>query len=124
MKISEHFNREEFDCKDGTPVPSEYCPNVVNLANELEIIREALGVPLLILSGYRTPKYNKAIGGASKSQHLLAKAADLTTRKHTPKQLHATIEKLIKEKKLKDGGLGLYPGFVHYDIGKPRRWKG
>lgn len=124
MRVSKYFNREEFDCRDGTPVPTCYVENVVNLANQLDIIREELGKPLFILSGYRTPKYNRAVGGATKSQHLQAKASDLMTKYHTPKQIHAAIEKLIREGKVKNGGLGLYKTFVHYDIGPVRRWNG
>jgi uncharacterized protein YcbK (DUF882 family) len=54
--------------------------------------------------------------------HLKAMASDLVCRSLTPKQLKAVIEKLIKEGKMKNGGIGLYPSFVHYDIGATRRW--
>lgn len=124
MRVSKYFNREEFDCRDGTPVPDNLCCNVVTVANQLDVIREELGKPIFVLSGYRTPKYNKAVGGATQSQHLKANASDIVTKFHTPKQIHAAIEKLIKEKKIKNGGLGLYKTFVHYDIGPVRRWNG
>jgi uncharacterized protein YcbK (DUF882 family) len=54
---------------------------------------------------------------------LKAKAADITTKNKTPKQLAAIIEKLIAQKKMKQGGLGIYAGFIHYDIrGAKARW--
>jgi uncharacterized protein YcbK (DUF882 family) len=54
---------------------------------------------------------------------MKAMAGDLTTKSKTPKQLAAIIEKLIAEKKMKQGGLGIYPGFVHYDVrGTKARW--
>ncbi len=42
---------------------------------------------------------------------------------YSPKQLAAKIEKLIAAKKMKQGGIGIYPGFTHYDIrGTKARW--
>lgn len=125
MGLTENFTLEEFMCKDGTPVPEEYMCNVRELATNIQVLRDYIGEPLHVNSGYRTPEYNKKVGGKPKSQHLLAKASDLTTKNKTPKQLHAIIEKLISEKKMKQGGLGLYKGFVHYDIrGVKARWVG
>lgn len=122
MQLTENFSLAEFACKDGTPVPEELIPNTQELANNLQVLRDHLGEPIHINSGYRTPTYNKKIGGKPASMHLQAGAGDLTVKSLTPKQLKATIEKLIKEGKMKNGGIGLYPGFVHYDIGKVRRW--
>jgi uncharacterized protein YcbK (DUF882 family) len=125
MQLTKNFHLDEFKCKDGTPVPDNLLCNVQKLAENLQIIRDAVGAPLPITSGYRTPTYNKKIGGASDSQHKLAKAADITTKNLSPKQLHTLIEKLIKQGKVHDGGLGLYKGFVHYDVRpKPARWNG
>ena len=124
-QLTENFHIREFACNDGHAVPTELVPNVIELAKNLQILRDYLGEPLHINSGYRTPIYNSKIGGAKNSQHLLAKAADCTTKNKTSKELFDIIEKLIKEKKMKQGGLGLYKGFVHYDIrNKKSRWAG
>lgn len=122
MKLTTNFNRQEFDCKDGTPVPPALMQNVLKLAEQLQVLRDNLGEPVHINSGYRTPAYNKRIGGVSNSQHVQAKAADITVKSKTPKQLATFIEKLIAQGKLKFGGMGVYPGFVHVDIrsGKAR----
>lgn len=124
MKLTKNFTREEFDCKDGTPVPKIYYDNVIEVAQNLEVLRTEIGEPVLVTgSGYRTEKWNKKKGGAKFSQHLTASAADITAKNHTPKELAAVIEKLIAEGKMKQGGLGVYPGFVHYDIrGTHARW--
>jgi uncharacterized protein YcbK (DUF882 family) len=123
MKLTTNFQLSEFSCKDGTRVPDHLLPNVMELAKNLQVIRNEIGEGLSILSGYRTPSWNKKVGGASNSQHLQAKAADLTTKSLTPRKLHAVIMKLIKEGKIKNGGVGLYPGFVHYDVrDTPARW--
>lgn len=121
--MTKNFSVHEFNCKDGTPVPEELFPNVETLAMQLQVIRDTIGEPLQILSGYRSPEHNKRVGGKKASYHMKAMAADLTCKSLRPRQLHAVIEKLISQGKIKQGGLGLYPGFVHYDIrGTKARW--
>ena len=121
--LTKNFDITEFSCNDGTPVPSEYLPNVKKLAEQLQILRDELNEPIHINSAYRLKEYNKKIGGEKNSQHLLAKAADITVKSKTPKQLAALIEKMISEGKLKFGGMGIYPGFVHVDIRNQKaRW--
>ena len=122
MKLTKNFQLSEFNCNDGTPVPEKLVPNVMELAINLQVIRDEIGEGMTILSGYRSPAWNKKVGGKPGSYHMKAMAADLSVKGLTPKKLHTVILKLIKEQKIKDGGLGLYPGFVHYDIGPSRRW--
>lgn len=43
----------------------------------LEPLRERVGGPLVINSGYRGPALNKRIGGAATSQHVLGEAVDI-----------------------------------------------
>jgi len=69
MKLTEHFNREEFEHSGA--MPSNVVPAYVNLCAEiLEPIREQFETPLTITSGYRSPDHNKEIGGAKGSQHM------------------------------------------------------
>ncbi len=116
MQLTENFSLHEFDCNDGTPVPEHLLHNVEALAEQLQILRDYLKEPVRINSAYRHANYNKKIGGAPDSMHLRAMAADITVKSKTPKQVKAFIERLIKLKKVKFGGIGLYPGFVHVDI--------
>ena len=51
--------------------------NVEKLAKNLQVLRDYIQKPITIISGYRTPEYNKKCGGVKRSQHLLAKAATL-----------------------------------------------
>lgn len=123
MRLTKNFNREEFDCRDGTIVPDNLLPNIQELAYNLQVLRDDIGEPIHVNSGYRTPAYNKKIGGAPDSQHKKAKAGDITAKSFTPKKLAARIEKLIKAGKMKQGGIGIYPGFTHYDVrGTKARW--
>lgn len=123
MQLTTNFNLAEFACKDGTPVPSDLIPNVELLAKNLQVLRDHLGEPIHINSGYRSPAHNAKVGGKKNSYHMKAMAADITCKSKTPKQLAAIIEKLIAAKKMKQGGLGIYPGFVHFDVRRDKaRW--
>lgn len=72
--LSAHFSRSEFvDHSDGSLVGPD--PELIAL---LERIRLRAGnKPLRIVSGYRSPRHNRAVGGARRSYHLSGRAADL-----------------------------------------------
>lgn len=124
MRLTPNFTLEEFACKDGTPVPDDLFENVKELALNLQVLRDYVGVPVLITgSGYRTEAHNKKVKGAKNSQHLYARAADINADGYTPAQLSAIIETLITARRMKQGGIGIYKNFVHYDIrGTKARW--
>ena len=83
-KLSEHFTLEELTFSataqrkqiDNKP-PAEVLDNMKRLAAGLEEVRAALGnKPMRINSGYRSPKLNRAVGGARLSAHMAGYAAD------------------------------------------------
>ena len=125
-RLTPNFHVDEWQCNDGTPVPAKWYPRVKTLAEQLEVLRAELGdCAIKILSGYRTPKYNKKINGAPKSQHMYCRAADIRVKGHSAWQVADTVRRLIKEGKMMQGGVGEYASFVHYDIrGTAARWKG
>ena len=47
------------------------------VANVLDPLREKYGKPIVVSSGYRCPKLNKAVGGVARSQHCKGEAADI-----------------------------------------------
>lgn len=125
MQLTKNFNLSEFRCRDGSDVPGELMDNVSELAKNLQVLREHVSKPVSIISGYRSPTYNKKIGGARRSQHMSAKAADIKIKDLTPAEIKDIIVSLIKEGKMKSGGIGLYTTFVHYDVrGRNARWYG
>lgn len=76
MRLTPHFTLAEFRCKDGTAHPDQGM--ALRLAAHLEVLRCLAGhKPMRIVSGFRTAKWNKKVGGASKSRHLVGDAADL-----------------------------------------------
>jgi uncharacterized protein YcbK (DUF882 family) len=97
--------------------------NLIELAKNLQVLRDEVKKPIKITSGYRPAELNAKIGGATKSRHITGEAADFKIEGYTPKQVAAIIEKLIAEGKMKQGGLGTYSTWVHYDVrGTAARW--
>lgn len=128
MSLTKNFQAKEFfsRIKQGggkmVPPPAKYAGNLQALATNLQKIRDRVG-PLNINSGYRTTKYNATVGGSSKSQHLYAKAADISSPTMTGPELHAVVMDLINQGAIHNGGVGKYDTFVHYDIrDQPARW--
>lgn len=71
--LSLHFSRYEFDSHDGVHASPD--PRLVIALEKLRA--RSGGRPLRIVSGYRSPAHNRAVGGARKSQHLFNRAADI-----------------------------------------------
>ena len=123
MQLENNFSLKEFRCKDGTDVPDDLIDNVKKLAKNLQVLRDHIQKPITIISGYRTPEYNKKCGGVKRSQHLLAKAADIVVSGMTSLEVRDTIIQLIKDGEMDPGGVGIYPTFTHYDVrGRNSRW--
>lgn len=77
------------------------------------------GKGLILLSGYRTPRFNSRVPGAARwSMHMLGWAADI----RAPGRSALTVARFAR--KLGAGGVGYYPdaAFVHLDAGHPRHW--
>jgi len=137
---SKWFKPKELACKDGTPYPEEWIVTYRTLTGLLDKIRDIVKMPIRIVSGYRTDKYNSNLVAsstshqvASGSRHCKGEAADIKALGMlNAKQLHDIILGEYKAGRLPElGGLGLYEksGWVHVDIFQPirgrlRRWAG
>lgn len=85
MQLSKHLSRAEFERSDAATnyginntMNSGQLAKAMALAiNCFEPIREHLGKPIRVNSGYRSPAVNKRIGGSLTSQHSLGEAIDL-----------------------------------------------
>ena len=67
------------------------------VSNVLDPLREAYGKPIIVTSGYRCEKLNRAVGGAKNSQHCLGEAADIQAVSKLPadnKKLFELAKKL------------------------------
>lgn len=114
MYLTRHFDSREFDCHSGAAVPTYAMDDLRMLCRVyLEPLREAWG-PVTVVSGYRTRRYNMAVGGAPASMHVYLRsrpgaAADVTCARGDPEKWYRTLAALGP------GGLGRYPGHVHVD---------
>ena len=123
MKLTNNFNKAEFDCKCGCEMPKEVLINIQKLANQLQILRNKVGVSVKINSAYRCIKHNKSIGGVSNSQHVLGKASDVVISGFKASKTFDLISDLINDGDMLQGGLGAYNSFTHYDTRKTKaRW--
>ena len=90
----------------------------------LDRIHTRLGAgkrPLQLISGYRSPEYNRLLcersnGVAKKSYHLKGMAADIRIE---GLRLDRIREEAVT---LSQGGVGAYDQFIHVDIGPVRTW--
>lgn len=116
-KLSTNFKVSEFACKDGSDVVF-VAPELVEV---LQKVRTHFGKAVTINSAYRTPTYNKKVGGATYSQHTYGTAADIVVKGVTPAAVAAYVETLMPNK----GGIGIYSSFTHVDVREVKsRWNG
>lgn len=106
IKVSKDFKLYEFECHDG----SHEVKVDPELVDRLQKLRDLVKKPIKINSGYRTPEYNKQIGGVGGSQHIEGKACDIVIKGYTPEQVKTLA------KKVGFRGLGLYDDFTHVDV--------
>ena len=100
MKLSENFTLEELLFSTAAVTKGiGNKPNDIAIGklkdlcvNILQPLREYLGEPLKIYSGFRSQLLNAAVGGANSSQHLYGEAADIGCGKR-----NAEIFKYIKK---------------------------
>lgn len=100
--LSQNFSLEELTRSDyaithkidNNPSNKEI-KNLTDLCeNVLQPIRDFLGKPLTISSGYRSKVLNRAIGGANGSEHELGLAADIPESSATFKEIEYAVNML------------------------------
>lgn len=110
-QLSANFKVNEFSCKG-----KGCCSKVLideKLVEYLQRIRNHFEKPITINSGYRCAKHNKAVGGASSSNHTKGMAADIVVSGVKPAEVAKYAESIGIL------GIGLYEAkdgnFVHID---------
>lgn len=124
---SQYLSWKELACKDGTEYPAKWRGSrAIILANLFEDIRSIYNKPIRILSAYRSPSHNRAIGGARFSQHVEGRAMDLQPPSGVSiDKFYSDIKSKVEEFGIT--GIGRYKTFVHVDFrpsGKLVSWSG
>lgn len=83
---------------DNTPSGEVRANLTALVANCLDPLREAWGQPIIVTSGYRCDKLNRAVGGARNSQHTKGQAADIRTVEDTPEANRRLFDLILKMK--------------------------
>ena len=122
MNLTKNFKLEEFECKCGCEMPKFVKPNILELAENLQGLRDEVG-RIDLTNAYRCKEHNADVGGSVNSQHLLGKAADIKSKKLKPSEIADHVNDMMKSETFKMGGIGIYNTFTHVDIRDYRaRW--
>jgi hypothetical protein len=85
MQLSKNFKLSEMTRSEAaarlgvanTPTPDALENLKALCSNVLQPLRDSMGKPMRVNSGYRGPQVNRAVGGSSTSQHCKGEAADI-----------------------------------------------
>jgi uncharacterized protein YcbK (DUF882 family) len=122
MKLTNNFNLSEFQCKCGCKMPADVEENIKELADNLQVLRDVIG-RIDLTNAYRCEEHNADVGGATDSQHIKGKAADIKSSTLNPSEIASVVDDLMKIEWFKIGGIGIYNTFTHVDIrGVRARW--
>ena len=109
------FSMNEFECHCGCRMPDSAKANIVALVEQvLDPVREKLGKPIRVNSGYRCPRHNEEVLGVRNSQHMKGEAADIAPVDSGQVKVES-LERMVEM--IKQNGkwdqMIVYPTFVH-----------
>ncbi len=89
------------------------------LVGTLRAVERRFGKKIVVTSGYRSPKHNRRVNGARRSQHMGCKAADIIVPDVDRFAVAAYVRSLPGR-----GGVGTYchTAAIHVDVGPKRDW--
>lgn len=97
--------------------PQSKWSRIGKTARMLDEVRDRLGAPINILSCYRSPAYNRCIGGARNSHHVKFNAIDWRCSRGSPREWLQVARDVRRSNREFKGGIGLYTNsrFIHID---------
>lgn len=110
LKLSENFCVKEFACKDG----SDTIKIDLDLIPLIQRFRNYVETGVYFNSAYRTPSYNKKVGGATNSYHVKGQALDIPFL-NSYKYLTSRDKMCAFFNTLGVKGIIIYPTFIHVD---------
>lgn len=95
--MTPHFKYDELTVTgtglDNTPDTDEHMTRLLQLAMNMEHVREIIGQPIIIMSAYRNSKVNEAVGGVKDSHHCEGFAVDFIVKGWTPYEVCQSINR-------------------------------
>lgn len=126
MNLSPHFSFEEFTASDTArrlgimnDIPLALIHNAQKTAEMLERIREFLGKPMRVTSGFRCLALNRAIGSKDTSDHVKALACDFQVDGVTSYELALQLAPVLDQ--LGIGQLIYEHTWIHVGVPVPDR---
>lgn len=122
MKISKYFDEKETTVSAmGERLKIKNIPNrdekdnILYTASRMDIVREFLGVPLIVLSWFRSEGLNTAVKGSKTSAHRFGLAVDVYSNKTTSKDIYNKLIEAQEKGIIQFDQLIYYPkqNFVH-----------
>ncbi len=109
MQLTKNFSKKELECKCGCGK----CVMNPLLLSSLQLLRDKIGKPIKITSGYRCSTHNAKVGGAVSSQHLQGNAVDISIDGMTIEDFQRLIMMALQIPAFK--GYGFHKMFMHLD---------
>ena len=144
-----HFLDSEWSNPAWDPYPEEWKATILHpMQEQMDPVRGRWNAPMVVTpnGGYRSDDHNRAVGGATNSEHVQGHAGDFLIPRRDGRKLgrvrralrvlkfRRLVLRMHKAGYLQDlSGIGAYPwkGFVHLDFFgpmrrnlTPRRWWG
>lgn len=118
--LTRNFSRSEFACQ-GDHCCGHSAPVSIELVYALQAMRDLLGRPLHLSSGFRCITHNREVDGVEDSLHTLGLAADLIIPSGMTGRDLAHMAEMVTG--FRNGGIGVYRTWVHVDLRPVRsRW--
>lgn len=119
IMLSEHFSYDEMvrsqtalRLKISNRPSYSYSINLLLLCCDLlEPIRKRFASPVIVTSGYRSERLNRAVGGALNSRHLFGRAADITASDF--KTLCTVVDDMCKAGEISPSELIFHDTYIH-----------
>lgn len=119
-QLTKNFSSEEFKCHGRSCACGGKASVSINLVNALQKLRDLIGKPIIIVSGYRCKKHNEYVGGAPNSFHVQGLAADIKVKDMSIDDLEKYVHQIPE---FENGGIGMYKTWIHVDVRKGKaRW--
>lgn len=104
-----HFKASEFESPDS---PASGYNMASSFMEKIESLRDFMGIPFHINSGFRTKAHNDAVDGGKKSAHLIGRAADIAWGNLSLPDKNKMLKKAWD---LGFKGFGISQSFIHLD---------